>query len=119
MKYSISLESLKVDARIGILPHELARPQPIAVSAHLNLAAFPEQRRPEDISEVLDYRKVRQLILDETASGHFNLVETLAERIAQRMLALKFVTGVRIKVSKFAAFPDCDSVAVELEHDAT
>lgn len=116
MKYAISLESLKLDARIGILPHELAMPQPIAVSAHLSLAAFPEQRRPDDISEVLDYRKVRQLIIDEAAAGHINLIETLAERIAQRLLGLKFVTGVRVKVSKFAAFADCEAVAVEIEH---
>ena len=60
----LTLTGLRFDANLGILAHEKAAPQPIQVDAELNLGAQPLSPRDDDILHVLDYRKVRQIIID-------------------------------------------------------
>jgi 7,8-dihydroneopterin aldolase/epimerase/oxygenase len=63
---------------------------------------------------VMDYRKVRDTILDEVGKGHVNLLETLAGRISTRLLLLKGVNLVTLRVDKPSIFPDCDSIGIEV-----
>jgi dihydroneopterin aldolase len=102
-----------LDARLGILDHERAAPQPIRVDAELDLGQQP--LLPDDaITQVLDYRKVRQIIIDECTARHVNLLESLTGRIADRLLALPGVRGVRVQVAKTGIFPDCE-VAIRVQ----
>ena len=48
-------------------------------------------------------------------SGHVNLIETLAERIADHCLADRRVAGVRVRIEKPEAVPSCRSVGIEIE----
>ncbi|MBP9953995.1 MAG: dihydroneopterin aldolase, partial [Ottowia sp.] len=59
---SLSFTGLRFDAALGILDHEKGAPQPIQVDAELSLGPQPLHPRDDDISHVLDYRKVRQII---------------------------------------------------------
>ena len=49
------------------------------------------------------------------AAGHVQLVETLAERIAETCLADERVMAARVKVEKLDVFADAASVGVEIE----
>ncbi|MBS0500822.1 MAG: dihydroneopterin aldolase, partial [Proteobacteria bacterium] len=60
----LQLTGLRFAANLGILEHEKRAPQPIQVDAELNLGAQPLRPRDDDITHVLDYRKVRQIIID-------------------------------------------------------
>jgi len=111
---SLILRGLRVEAALGILDHERTVPQPIRVDAELDLGQQPLLPRDDDITHVLDYRKVRQLILDECTAHHVNLLESLTGRIAHRLLALSGVRGVRVQVAKTGIFPDCE-VAICVE----
>ena len=103
----LRITGLCLDARLGILDHERAAPQPIRVDAELDLGQQP--LLPDDaITQVLDYRKVRQIIIDECTARHVNLLESLTGRIAERLLALPGVRGVRVQVAKTGIFPDCE-----------
>ncbi len=111
---SLTLTGLRFDANLGILDSEKLAPQPILVDAELNLGTQPLRPRDDDINHVLDYRKVRQIIIDECTAEHVNLLESLIGKLAQRLLQLPGVLGVRVKIAKLEIFDDCE-VAIRIE----
>ena len=111
---SLSFTGLRFDAALGILDHEKGAPQPIQVDAELSLGPQPLHPRDDDISHVLDYRKVRQIIIDECTAEHVNLLESLIGKLAQRLMQLPGVRGVRVKIAKLEIFDDCE-VAIRME----
>ena len=110
----LTLTGLRFDANLGILEHEKAAPQPIQVDAELNLGPQPLLPRDDDINHVLDYRKVRQIIITECTAKHANLLESLIGKLAYRLMQLPGVLGVRVKIAKLEIFDDCE-VAIRVE----
>ena len=110
----LSLTGLRFHANLGILPHERANSQPIQVDAELSQGVQPLLPANDDINHVLDYRKVRQIIIDECTAEHVNLLETLIGKVAQRLMQLPNVRGVRVKIAKLEIFDDCE-VAIHTE----
>jgi len=109
----LSFSGLRIEAPIGILAHEKTAPQAIRVDVELNQGLQPLQ--PGDqIEQVLDYRQVRQLILDTCTADHVNLLESLVGQLALRLGRLPGILGVRVKVAKLHIFDDCE-VAIALE----
>ena len=111
---TLTLTGLRFDANLGILEHEKTAPQPIQVDAELNLGPQPLLPRDDDISHVLDYRKVRKIIIDECTAVHVNLLESLIGKLAHRLMQLHGVKGVRVKIAKLKIFEDCE-VAIRME----
>jgi dihydroneopterin aldolase len=111
---TLSLTGLRFDANLGILPQEQHAPQPIQVDAELNLGSQPLMPRDDDITRVLDYRKVRSIIIAECTAEHVNLLESLIGKLASRLMGLPGVLGVRVKIAKLAIFDDCE-VAIQME----
>ncbi|HCL84918.1 MAG TPA: dihydroneopterin aldolase, partial [Comamonadaceae bacterium] len=95
----LTLTGLRFDANLGILSHEKAAPQPIQVDAELNLGTQPLAPPDDDILHVLDYRKVRQIIIDECQAEHVNLLESLIGKLSARLMQLPGVLGVRDRKS--------------------
>jgi dihydroneopterin aldolase len=110
----LSLTGLRFDANLGILAHEKTAPQPIQVDAELNQGAQPLLPRDAEIEHVLDYRKVRQIIIDECTAEHVNLLESLIGKVTRRLMLLPGVIGVRVKIAKLEIFDDCE-VAIRME----
>ncbi len=111
---TLSLTGLRFDANLGILPQEQHAPQPIQVDAELNLGSQPLMPRDDDITHVLDYRKVRSIIIAECTAEHVNLLESLIGKLAVRLMDLPGVLGVRVKIAKLTIFDDCQ-VAIHME----
>ena len=110
----LTLTGLRFDANLGILPQERTGPQPIRVDAELNLGTQPLLPRDDDITHVLDYRKVRQIIINECTAEHMNLLESLIGKLSTRLMQLPGVVGVRVKIAKLEIFDDCE-VAIRVE----
>ncbi len=110
----LSLIGLRFNANLGVLTHEIGRPQPIQVDAQLNLGLQPLMPQDDEILSVLDYRKVRQIIIDDCTAVHVNLLETLIGKLAHRLMLLPGVVGVRVKIAKLEIFDDCE-VAIRVE----
>jgi 7,8-dihydroneopterin aldolase/epimerase/oxygenase len=98
----------------GILDSEKTKPQPIQVDAQLHLGAQPLSPVNDEIHHVLDYRKVRQIIIDECTERHINLLESLIGKLASRLMLLPGVVGVRVRIAKLEIFSDCE-VAIRVE----
>ena len=110
----IIFSRLALDARIGILEHELRATQPLHIDADIDVNIL----RPvddHDIGSVLDYRHLREAIVDECTRTHVHLIESLTEQVAQRLMhQFDDIVAVRIRISKPMAFSDCAAVAVEV-----
>lgn len=111
---TLTLTGLRFNANLGILELEKTAPQPIQVDAELNLGQQPLLPHDDQIHRVLDYRRVRKIIIDECTAEHVNLLETLIGRLANRLLQLPGVLGVRVKIAKLQIFDDCE-VAIRME----
>ncbi len=110
----LSLTGLRFNANLGILEHEKTSPPPIQVDAELNQGTQPLLPCDDDIDHVLDYRKVRKIIIDECTAEHVNLLESLIGKLAHRLMQLPGVLGVRVKITKLEIFEDCE-VAIRME----
>jgi dihydroneopterin aldolase len=110
----LTLTGLRFDANLGILETEKSAPQPIQVDAELSLGLQALLPADDDIMHVLDYRKVRKIIIDECTAEHVNLLETLIGKLANRLMQLPGVKGVRVKIAKLEIFADCE-VAIRIE----
>jgi dihydroneopterin aldolase len=49
------------------------------------------------------------------SSGHINLVETLADRIAKTCFEDGRIQGVKVRVEKLDVFKEAESVGIEIE----
>jgi dihydroneopterin aldolase len=111
---TLTLTGLRFDASLGILESEIDEPQPIQVDAELCLGCQPLMPQDDEINHVLDYRKVRQIIIDECTAEHTNLLETLIGKLTHRLMQLPGVVGARVKIAKLEIFDDCE-VAIRME----
>ena len=111
---TLTLTGLRFNANLGILESEKLAPQPIQVDAELSLGPQPLLPHDDDINHVLDYRKVRKIIIDECTSEHVNLLESLIGKLANRLMQLPGVQGVRVKIAKLEIFDDCE-VAIRVQ----
>jgi dihydroneopterin aldolase len=110
----LTLTGLRFDASLGVLDHEIDAPQPIQVDAELNMGSQPLLPRDDELLNVLDYRKVRAIIIEECRAEHTNLLETLIGKLCKRLMDLPGVLGVRVKIAKLEIFDDCE-VAIRME----
>jgi dihydroneopterin aldolase len=111
----IFFTQLALDARIGILEHELRATQPLHVDAEFDVDVQQEVQ-DQDIRTVLDYRLLRSALVDECTRTHVNVLETLIERVAERLLReFPAVLRLKIRISKPLAFSDCAAVGLEIE----
>ena len=98
------VRDLVMDALVGVYAHERIKPQRIRLN--LDLEVIAPGVTGEDMASV-----VKGLV----GQGHITLIETLAERIAERCLADARVGAVKVRVEKLDVFPDAASVGVEIE----
>ena len=93
----VTLKAMRFHARIGVLPHESEIAQSIEVDASLWVQRG--SGRPS-ASDIVDYRRVYDLVAEVVTHGHINFLEEVGERIADRALQLPLVERVRIAVRK-------------------
>ena len=114
----VFVHDYKLPASIGIHPHERRDRQNIIVSVDLSIednAASSPSDVPQHISDVVCYENITNLISDLVKDKHIDLVEQLAEEIAQLCLNLPRVTLARVKVAKPDAIESAGSVGVTIE----
>jgi dihydroneopterin aldolase len=93
----VTLKAMRFHARIGVLPHEAEIAQSIEVDASL---WFRRSGTRPTAKNIVDYRRVYELVAEVVTEGHTNFLEEVGERIADRALKLPLVERVRIAVRK-------------------
>jgi dihydroneopterin aldolase len=110
----VFVRDLVVPCRIGAYRHERSAPQRVRIN--VNLAVLEGDAPADDqLANVVSYEKIIEGVRRVAQAGHINLVETLAERIAELSLSDPRVRSARVRVEKLDVFPDAGSVGVEIE----
>ena len=109
----VFVRDLMLDGHIGIHGHEQGVSQRLRIN--LDLAVIDQPLPADRIEHVVCYQQVIEGVTAVVGRRHVNLVETLAEDIAQSILANPQVTAVRVRVEKLDAFANAASVGVEIE----
>jgi dihydroneopterin aldolase len=95
----IVLRNIRLDGRHGVPDEERATPQPFEVDVELGLDLGPAGRS-DDLARTVDYSKVDQAVREIVGTRSFRLLETIAETIAERLLADHPVDEVVVRVRK-------------------
>ncbi len=110
----IFLRDLRVETIIGIFDWERETPQ--TVSIDLELATdVARAAASDDIADALDYKAVAKRLIAFIGESRFQLVETLAERIATILREEFGVAWVRVTVNKGGAVRGASAVGVMIE----
>lgn len=83
----IELRGLRVDAICGVLPHERTTPQPLEIDVDL-AADLTVAGASDDLTDTIDYGAVTAEVDRVATTLQPQLLEHLAERIAEAVLAL-------------------------------
>ncbi len=110
----VFIRDLVVNCDIGVHAHEHGAAQRVRLNLDLGVR---ESEAPlhDDLDNVVCYEEIVTRVTGIVLDGHVNLVETLAERIADSCLADARIRIVRVRVEKLDVFDNAASVGVEIE----
>jgi dihydroneopterin aldolase len=95
----ITLRGISAVGHHGVFDFEREQGQPFVVDVEcvLDLA---EAAATDDLERTIDYGALAQSVVDDIEGDPLNLIEALAERIAQTCLRYPAVAGVQVTVHK-------------------
>ncbi len=110
----IFIDDLRVSTLIGIYPREKAMPQTVEMSLQIGTSTIGASAS-DNISDTIDYAQVVERLRTELATQHFNLLETLAEDVANLLLKDFGATWVRVSIAKLGMMRGVRRVGVVIE----
>jgi 7,8-dihydroneopterin aldolase/epimerase/oxygenase len=98
----VSVSGLRVPAVIGVHDWEREIEQTLIFSVDMvpETAGVRQAAATDDLADALDYSAVASTIAAVVRDGAFRLIETAAERVAERLLVDFPVTWLRLEVRK-------------------
>jgi dihydroneopterin aldolase len=109
----IFVRNLVLNCRIGLYDEEQLGAQRVRFSVDMEI--LPPSHPMQDCAEdIVDYEMIVTIIKQVVETGHINLVETMAERIAAECLAMPRAAKVRVLIEKLDRYEDA-SLGVEIE----
>lgn len=109
----IHIRDLHTRCIVGIFPEEREKSQEISIDITL-FADLRKACQTDCIDDTVDYKKIKQQVLELVENSAFFLLEKLAEEIAAVCLKAKGVEQVDVTVDKPGALRFAKSVAVEI-----
>jgi len=110
----IFLHGLKVETVIGIWDWERKIRQTVAIDLDMS-TDIRKAASSDSVDDTLNYKLVSKRVQQFVAASSFQLVETLAERVADIILGEFDVAWVRVKVNKPGAIRGARDVGVLIE----
>ena len=109
----ILLESLAVQADIGFHDFEVGAPQRLLITVEIWLDD-PNMPADDDPARAWNYDFLRAEVEEIASARRYNLQETLAHAIFDRIAAFHGVKDLRLRTSKPDVYPDAHGVGVEI-----
>lgn len=110
----IFLSELKIDTIIGIWEWERRIRQTVVIDLEMS-ADIAKAAATDDVADTLNYKLVAKRIQEFVADSSFQLVETLAERVAAIIREEFGVAWVKVRVNKPGAIRGSKAVGVLIE----
>lgn len=112
----VYLRDLRIPTVIGVFEWERRVHQTVALD--LDMAAdIVRAAHSDDLVDTLDYKAVAKRLIAFVGESRFQLVETLAERVAQLVLTEFDVAWVRVRINNTGAVRGARDVGVIIERD--
>ena len=109
----VFLRDMILPCSIGIYRHEKDAPQRVRINLDLAVREGDKQLQ-DDVANVVDYATIADGVRAIVGSGHVNLVETLAERIASFCLRDPRVASAQVRIEKLDVFADAAGAGVDI-----
>lgn len=101
----IHLQSIETTTIIGIYPHEKLVKQPVIIDLKIYTDIRPSAKS-ENIQDTCDYANLTHFIIAYLEHNKFNLIETLAETLANVIMQEFNIKKLKLKISKPMALQD-------------
>ncbi|MDC0657440.1 dihydroneopterin aldolase [Leisingera sp. SS27] len=112
----ISLRDHTVEVEIGAFQAERGSTQRISFNVVVEIAPLPKDL-DDDVDRILSYDKLTEAIAHELAAERLNLLETLAERVAERILLEHQAVRAFVRIEKLDRGPGALGVEVVRSKD--
>ena len=109
----VFVEGYELIGSVGVYEHERRYEQRIVVSLDLEVLDNYDGSS-DDIDAVYDYDQAIKAVRATVESRHFNLLETLAERIAEVCLSHPQVLSAKVRIAKPDILIACRAVGIEI-----
>jgi len=113
----IFLGGLTTECIIGIWDWERRVKQKVVVDLEMG-ADIRRAAGSDRIDDTLDYKRVSKRLLQFIGDSEFQLVETLAERIAELVITEFLVPWVRVRLNKQGAIRGSRDVGILIERSS-
>lgn len=110
---TIHIRDLEIECLVGVLPEERYTPRTVRVNLRVecDLAAAG---RSDALADTVDYRVVRDRVVEAVRASRDELIERLAQRVADAALTVRGANRVSVVLDKPGALEGARSVAVEI-----
>lgn len=108
---TIFLQDLKVETIVGIWDWERKIRQTVSIDIEM-AADVARAAETDNIEGTLNYKAVAKRVQQFVGESEYQLVETLAEKIAETVLAEFDVAWIQLRVSKPGAIRNAKNVGV-------
>jgi D-erythro-7,8-dihydroneopterin triphosphate epimerase len=110
---TIFIRDLLVRCIVGIRPEEREKPQDVMFNINL-YTDFSRAAKSDAIEDAVDYSTLKKSIIEFTERSSYNLVETLAQKVADICLSDGRVNAVEVSVEKPTALRFARTVGVRI-----
>lgn len=109
----ISIRRLEISASVGVYEHEINRPRPLILDIEVSL--FKDYLVKDDkLHNTIDYDFLANSAIELGKNCHYNLVETYAQNLAERLISNEKIASLALKIEKPDAVSGALSSCVEL-----
>lgn len=109
----IFIRDLALRCIIGIYPEERREKQDVVINVEMH-ADLRKAGRSDDLNDTVDYKSIKKAILKLVEKSGFQLIESLAENIADIALADDKVQTVIVTIDKPGALRFAKASAVQI-----
>jgi dihydroneopterin aldolase len=110
----VYIRDIKIECVIGVWDWERRVKQTVRIDLEMSADAA-RAARSDKIDDTLDYKAVTKRVVEFAGASEFQLVETLAEKIADIIRREFSVLWVRVRANKRGALRDAGDVGVVIE----
>lgn len=117
MTDTIFLHGLKAESLIGVYDWERTRPQTLILDLDLQFDLAPAGRS-DQVEDTLNYAEIADFVRTQAAAQSFQLLEALAEHLAQSLLRQFPCQSVRLRITKPGILPHIAATGINIERQA-
>jgi dihydroneopterin aldolase len=109
----VSIDGLTLETSLGVYAFEKAAKRTVVIDVELWIPLALSTPVQDHLAEVVNYEEFHDMIVHIVSEGHVHLIESLADRLADALMAHVAVSAVHVRVAKMGVFADCRSISID------